>query len=44
MDHQDPRKAHGIACCFHDHEVFHEDVWRLVQNDIPKATDRIRKL
>ncbi|MEJ2710933.1 MAG: M23 family metallopeptidase [Anaerolineales bacterium] len=44
MDHADPWKAQGIACCFRDYEVFHKGAWRLVQNGIPKATDRIRKL
>jgi murein DD-endopeptidase MepM/ murein hydrolase activator NlpD len=43
MDHHDPRKAQGILCCFRDYEVFREGAWRLVQNDIPKSTDRIRK-
>jgi hypothetical protein len=43
MDHQDPRKAQGLPCCFRDYEVFHEGAWRLVQNGIPKATDKIRK-
>jgi len=44
MDHQDPWKAQGILCCFRDYEVFREGAWRLVQDSIPKATDRIRKL
>ncbi len=44
MDHQDPWKAQGIPCCFRDYEVSREGAWRLVQNGIPKATDRIRKL
>ena len=44
MDHPDPWKAQGIPCCFRDYEVFHEGSWHLVQNGIPKATDRIRKL
>jgi len=43
MDHHDPWKAQGIPCCFRDYEVFHKGVWRLAQNGIPKATDRIRK-
>ena len=44
MDHHDPRKAQGIPCCFRDYEVFHAGAWHLVQNGIPKDTDRIRKL
>ena len=44
MDHPDPWKAQGIPCCFRDYEVFHQGGWRLVQNGIPKATGRIRKL
>ena len=44
MDHPDPWKAQGIPCCFRDYEVFHNGAWHLVQNGIPKATDRIRKL
>lgn len=44
MDNEDPRRAQGIPCCFHDYAVFQEGSWRLVQNGIPKKTDRIRKL
>jgi murein DD-endopeptidase MepM/ murein hydrolase activator NlpD len=44
MECQDPRKAQGIPCCFRDYEVFYEGAWHLIQNGIPKATDRIRKL
>jgi hypothetical protein len=44
MDHPNPWKAQGIPCCFRDYEVFHNGNWQLVQNGIPKATDRIRKL
>jgi murein DD-endopeptidase MepM/ murein hydrolase activator NlpD len=44
MEHQDPRVSQGIPCCFREYEVFHEGAWRLVQNGIPKDTDRIRKL
>jgi hypothetical protein len=44
MDHPDPWKAQGIPCCFRDYEVFYKGSWHLVQNGIPKATDRIRKL
>jgi hypothetical protein len=43
MDHPDPWKAQGILCSFRDYEVFHEGAWRLVQNGIPKATDKIRR-
>jgi hypothetical protein len=43
MDHPDPWKAQGIPCCFRDYEIFWNGAWRLVQNGIPKATDRIRK-
>jgi hypothetical protein len=44
MDHPDPWKAKGIPCSFRDYEAFHDGGWRPVQNGIPKATDRIRKL
>lgn len=44
MDNWDPRRAQGIPCCFREYEVFRESAWRLVQNGIPKKTDRIRKL
>jgi murein DD-endopeptidase MepM/ murein hydrolase activator NlpD len=44
MDHLDPVKAQGLYCCFRDYEVFQDGAWRLVQDGIPKATDRIRKL
>jgi hypothetical protein len=43
MDHPDPWKAQGILCCFRGYEVLQQGVWRLVQNSIPKSTDRIRK-
>ena len=44
MDQPDPWKAQGILVCFREYEIFHQGVWRLVQNGIPKSTDRIRKL
>jgi murein DD-endopeptidase MepM/ murein hydrolase activator NlpD len=44
MDHPDPLKAQGIPCSFRVYEVFHNGAWHPVQNGIPKATDRIRKL
>jgi len=44
MDHPDPWQAQGILCCFRDYEVFQDGAWHPVQNGIPKATDRIRKL
>lgn len=44
MDHPDPWKARGIPCCFREYEVFRQGAWRLKQNGIPKAADRIRKV
>jgi hypothetical protein len=44
MDDQDLRGARGIPCCFREYEVLREGAWHLVQNGIPKDTDRIRKL
>ncbi len=44
MDHPDPWKAQGILACFRDYEIFEEGAWRPVQNSIPRANDRIRKL
>jgi hypothetical protein len=44
MDHPDPWKAQGIPCGFRQYEVLRKGAWRLVENGIPKATDRIRKL
>lgn len=44
MDRPDPWKAQGIPCCFRDYEVFQDGNWRPVQNGIPKASERIRKL
>jgi hypothetical protein len=44
MDHLDPRKAQGIPCCFREYEVFQDGAWKPVQNGIPRATDRIRRL
>jgi hypothetical protein len=43
MDHQDPRQAQGILCCFREYEVYHQGLWHVVQNGIPKAADKIRK-
>lgn len=44
MDRLDPWKAQGIPCCFREYEVFVNGVWRLVQNGMPKSSERIRKL
>lgn len=44
MDHLDPWKAKGIPCCFREYEVFHNGSWQLVENGIPKTTERLRKL
>jgi hypothetical protein len=44
MNHPDPRIAHGIPCCFREYEVFQDGAWHLIQNGMPKVTDRIRKL
>ena len=43
MDHQDPRNAQGILCCFREYEVFHGGVWHPIQNGIPKSKEKIRK-
>jgi len=44
MDHLNPWKAQGILCCFRDYEVFQDGAWRPVQNGIPKAGERLRKI
>lgn len=44
MDVLDPWKARGIPVSFREYEVFENGVWHTVQNGIPKATDRIRRL
>jgi murein DD-endopeptidase MepM/ murein hydrolase activator NlpD len=44
MNHRDPRRAQGILCCFREYEVFQQGLWQIVENGIPKAKDRIRKL
>jgi hypothetical protein len=44
MDHHDPRQAQGILCCFREYDVFQQGLWQVVENGIPKAKDRIRKL
>ena len=44
MDREDARTAQGIPCCFREYEVFQDAAWRLVQDGIPKHTDRIRRL
>ncbi len=43
MDRLDPWEAQGIPCCFREYEVFQDGGWRLVQNGIPKANERLRK-
>jgi murein DD-endopeptidase MepM/ murein hydrolase activator NlpD len=43
MDHPDPWQAQGLPCCFREYEVFQDGAWRLAQDGIPKATDRLRK-
>lgn len=42
MDHRDPRQARGILCCFREYEALQGNTWQVVQNGIPKHTDRIR--
>lgn len=44
MDHADPRRAQGILCCFRDYQVLRGDNWINIQNGIPSAADRIRRL
>ncbi len=44
MDNLDPWKAKGIPCCFRDYEVFKDGTWHSVENGIPTAEERIRKL
>jgi murein DD-endopeptidase MepM/ murein hydrolase activator NlpD len=44
MDHRDPLRAQGIPCCFREYEALNNGTWQVVQNGIPKATDRIRGL
>lgn len=44
MDHPDPWQAQGILCCFREYEVLEKDTWRRVENGIPKAAERIRRV
>ncbi|MHB1134308.1 MAG: M23 family metallopeptidase [Chloroflexota bacterium] len=44
MDRQDHWQAQGIPCCFRAYEVLDNGAWRPVENGIPRATDRIRRL
>jgi murein DD-endopeptidase MepM/ murein hydrolase activator NlpD len=44
MDQLDPWKAKGIPCCFREYEVFKKGAWHPVQNGIPTADDRIRRV
>ena len=44
MDDPDPWKAQGIPCSFRDYELVQNGAWHGVQNGVPRATDRIRKL
>lgn len=44
MDDLDPWKTKGIPVSFREYEVYRNGVWHTVENGIPKATERIRKL
>jgi murein DD-endopeptidase MepM/ murein hydrolase activator NlpD len=44
MDNLDPWKAKGIPCCFREYEVFKAGAWQTVENGIPTAEERIRRL
>lgn len=44
MDSADPWTAKGLPCCFRDYEVLQDGLWRRVENGIPRASDRIRKM
>jgi hypothetical protein len=44
MDDPDPWKAQGILCCFREYEVYRQGNWQRVENGIPKAGERIRKV
>jgi murein DD-endopeptidase MepM/ murein hydrolase activator NlpD len=44
MDHEDPRLAKGIPCCFREYEVLREGRWQVVHDGIPTHKDRIRRL
>jgi hypothetical protein len=40
-DHREGNPG-GVPCAFRRYEVEREGQWRLIENGIPKATDRIR--
>lgn len=44
MDNLDPWVAKGIPCCFREYEVLKDGNWQKVENGIPKAEERIRKM
>jgi murein DD-endopeptidase MepM/ murein hydrolase activator NlpD len=44
MDDLDPWKAQGLLCCFREYEVYRQGSWQRMENGIPKAGERIRKV
>lgn len=44
MDGLDLRTAQGIPCCFREYDVLREGSWQRVEEGIPTATERIRRL
>ncbi|MBL1226280.1 M23 family metallopeptidase [Enterococcus sp. BWR-S5] len=42
MDSQDIAHSQGIPCLFEQYEVYQNDGWQMVYNQMPSETDRIR--
>ena len=44
MDSQDLLTARGVPCAFRAYEVWRDGAWHLVENAVPKSTERIRSV
>lgn len=44
MDSPDPMTARGVPCAFRAYEVLRDGVWEMVENGIPRRSDRIRAI
>ncbi len=42
MDNLDPWKAQGLSCVFREMDILRDGSWQTINNDMPRATDRIR--
>jgi len=42
MDNSDIKNANGVSCLFEEYEVYQNNVWEKVYNQIPSSEERIR--